>query len=747
MARRVDLGKIIPEKGVDYYTEAEKDQMENEITDRLVGLYKRYESTYTTISADEDTIPIEIRAYDENCILEVYIEGRILNQDEYEISQDNESIVLTNALSEVGTVVQFVVYKFAQVDSEDYNILKGEPGELQLSDIEDNLNSNSSNKLLSAKQGKILNDTKANIETVANLQTQINSVASGSPAGVYATVSDLTTADPDHSKIYVVSADGHWYYYGNSQWNDGGVYQAYEDSTTLDNIAQNYIKSENLYNPSEVETQAITDGAGTWQKYTINNPTYNHLYSCFNKQLRINFNNARFIQYNGDTVLKQYTAQNYATNPIETNCNKLVLININNTTTPLDMMILDMTGKELSEITNFIDYYDTIKRTTHLLDIEPNELKGSIPYNLYNKENVYSLDGTFQTSILYNVANKNFGFYCFVNNQLKRLTSNNFNNKYLVAIAYSANRTELQRFNNPSGDITIPANAITLEVNIINNTEIAYDNVMFINKTIYSDDEIEKIGYLPYSYFLNSPYYIKKAVIDENSGINNKPYANKKILSLGDSFTYMNYYGQKLSEITGCEQTPRGYNGGNIGVFVSDRYTPTGGGGEVVESTFNAELLAPYDIVTVMGGTNNYGRSMALGTIDDEPALNTSVCAEVKRVIDKILTLKPSIKIIWCTEPYRIIATETAPSGYLPNQAGYTMEEMNEKIIEICKHYGIPVFDFYHNSNWNNYTVKYDSNNQIIENIYTYDGLHPKFGNGNGGELLGISFGNFINSM
>ena len=128
MARRVDLGKIIPEKGVDYYTEAEKNQIEDEITDRLVGLYKRYESTYTTISADEDIIPIEIEQYDENCILEVYIEGRILNQDEYEINGTN-SITLTNALSEIGTVVQFVVYKFAQVDSQDYSILKGDKGD------------------------------------------------------------------------------------------------------------------------------------------------------------------------------------------------------------------------------------------------------------------------------------------------------------------------------------------------------------------------------------------------------------------------------------------------------------------------------------------------------------------------------------------------------------------------------------------------------------------------------------------
>ena len=77
--------------------------------------------------------------------------------------------------------------------------------------------------------GKTLTEEINNKATKAEVQA----VASGSPAGVYATVSDLTTADPDHSKIYVVSADGHWYFWKNEQWNDGGPYQAVaiEDSS------------------------------------------------------------------------------------------------------------------------------------------------------------------------------------------------------------------------------------------------------------------------------------------------------------------------------------------------------------------------------------------------------------------------------------------------------------------------------------------------------------------------------------
>lgn len=53
------------------------------------------------------------------------------------------------------------------------------------------------------------------------------SIATGSPKGTYATVSALTTALPTgNTNIYVVSADGKWYYWNETAWTAGGVYQA-----------------------------------------------------------------------------------------------------------------------------------------------------------------------------------------------------------------------------------------------------------------------------------------------------------------------------------------------------------------------------------------------------------------------------------------------------------------------------------------------------------------------------------------
>lgn len=106
---------------------------------------------------------------------------------------------------------------------------KGDPGDLSHNDIIDNLTSDNANKVLSAKQGKILKDLtdentmdiSRNIEVTNYLQHQVNSLASGSPL-VASSVSEMI----DTSRVYVNTSDGNWYYYDGSQWVEGGVYQS-----------------------------------------------------------------------------------------------------------------------------------------------------------------------------------------------------------------------------------------------------------------------------------------------------------------------------------------------------------------------------------------------------------------------------------------------------------------------------------------------------------------------------------------
>ena len=235
------------------------------------------------------------------------------------------------------------------------------------------------------------------------------------------------------------------------------------------------------------------------------------------------------------------------------------------------------------------------------------------------------------------------------------------------------------------------------------------------------------------------------------------PYKGKRILSIGDSYTYMNYYGPWLAKVTGCTQRGRGQNGGTIGSFVATGYDIfQAGGGRNTTEKFDSSLLSQYDIVTIMGGTNNYGQHKAIGSVTDTPVSDGTICAELKYVIEKILSIKSNIRIYVCTQPYRCPnnAFHGGLGGYQANGAGATLGDIAYAIVQTANYYGIPCFDFYHEGGWNSFNNKVTNSvdpddalySPFRDNIYTVDGLHPREGYGNGAWMLGTAFGKFINS-
>lgn len=76
---------------------------------------------------------------------------------------------------------------------------------------------------------------------IVHVEQELASVASGSPL-----VASSTAEMTDTTRVYVNTTDGHWYYYADNQWNDGGVYQATDGGALEDEITALNTKVENL---------------------------------------------------------------------------------------------------------------------------------------------------------------------------------------------------------------------------------------------------------------------------------------------------------------------------------------------------------------------------------------------------------------------------------------------------------------------------------------------------------------------
>lgn len=144
----------------------------------LTNYYKRYESVYTTTQENEINIPINISQYNTLAILEVYIEGRMLNRNEYAINGTN-SITLVTPLSIIGTKVHFVVYRSVCATNQDIVNLKGDKGDsgaIVFNNVAD----------MKADTGLVVGDT---------CQTLGYYLANDGGAGLYKIVDDDTLVD------------------------------------------------------------------------------------------------------------------------------------------------------------------------------------------------------------------------------------------------------------------------------------------------------------------------------------------------------------------------------------------------------------------------------------------------------------------------------------------------------------------------------------------------------------------------
>ena len=219
---------------------------------------------------------------------------------------------------------------------------------------------------------------------------------------------------------------------------------------------------------------------------------------------------------------------------------------------------------------------------------------------------------------------------------------------------------------------------------------ITFDDIILIktNLTSINDSNDNTINgiYNQYLLYGNQDYFLTEFATEQDLY---NPFKNKNLMTLGDSLTEthssIEWVRRLKLKLGFANVTNLAIGGTKINVFADN---------------VNAENIANVDYLTIMGYFNSATNSP--GTVDDVASndANASICANYKYLIDKILTLKPTIKLI-------IIVPHSVPMGF--NQGVNC-----EAIRNIANYYRLPVIDI----------AKYGCFNSYTYSTYLRDGIH-----------------------
>lgn len=210
-------------------------------------------------------------------------------------------------------------------------------------------------------------------------------------------------------------------------------------------------------------------------------------------------------------------------------------------------------------------------------------------------------------------------------------------------------------------------------------------------------------------------------------------YKGKKWISYGDSITASNGWQPPVAVKLGLIHTNRGIGGTTIAergsiawVDADGKYiakppaTQPAGTIEILSSMCNSQrinAMIPLDtkVLTIMGGTNDYGTSIPLGRrlpTNESPTLDESTfIGALCSMIEKIQTRVPNCRIILMT-PVPRYHKEKYESK---NKAGLLTSDYARAVKDVAAFYALPYIDLYSKVGWNN----------INGGSYLKDGIHP----------------------
>jgi lysophospholipase L1-like esterase len=539
---------------------------------------------------------------------------------------------------------------------------------------------------------------KANVNDVQSLvtnkaeksyvDTQIQAVASGSPKGTYANLTDLQTAFPTgNANIYLVLADGKWHYWNGTTWTAGGVYQATGIST---------VNQKEINNVADVSEYLIGDRTSHNLKKEI--IIQNSDWTLDNTTLSIVSNELRLTPVTGlyGATSKNIKKMRFKIGATVGNT-PFVLLGIGATYTAVG--VHSGVQRRLLEVTKA----GTSGQYTMLLDRNTG-LVGAAA----GDEVIVELSGTWIIVSIKKVGESVFtesfridlslypgatGWITSPSLGFVRVTSTSG----LDANIYELNTLEI---------LNVGDNLTKAIINLNNRTTTLEQNPQTTDLTAVNqkldthDQEIDGL---------------QSQINALNPSTSTGRWFGKTWNVLGDSFTARNIYQGLIKEILGIGVV------NSYGVSGSCISEKVGLDNTRAMSVRYSSMTNTTDLITVWGGVNDYGNGswgsqggVPLGVNTD--TTTATFYGALRVLIEGLLTKYPTKKIAFITPIQMNQANAlTYKNGQNANAAGFKLEQYANAIKEMCDLYAIPCLDLYHTSGLNE--------KNMVQ--FTEDGLHP----------------------
>lgn len=189
-------------------------------------------------------------------------------------------------------------------------------------------------------------------DRIENVESELSSVAQGSPKGAYDTLEDLQTAYPTgDNNIYLVGT--HWYYWNGSAWTDGGLYlSSGEDVEKLQNQMDFVLNDHSFFYNENV----TVTGTGTYESKSYYFPVE------FEETTKVTLKIDSVIGYTTNDCLYMYALdendQVLAQTAIYMTGDKTVSINCPNTTKRIRVQFYPASGTAMP--TGSATYYGVL---------------------------------------------------------------------------------------------------------------------------------------------------------------------------------------------------------------------------------------------------------------------------------------------------------------------------------------------------------------------------------------------------